>query len=71
MKNNEELIATFDVPGVRGVKRKLHYSMGMVALITVGNPPNITHAQAVSHPGKAKKVFSTLFEKLATPAASK
>ena len=69
--NNEELTVTFDVPGVYGVKCKLHYGMGMVALVSVGDPQNVTQAEAVSHPGKAKKVFSALFEKLATTTASK
>jgi pseudoazurin len=69
--NNEELTVTFDVPGVYGVKCKLHYGIGMVALISVGDPQNVTQAQAVSHPGKAKKVFTALFGQLATTTASK
>jgi pseudoazurin len=69
--NNEELTVTFDVPGVYGVKCKLHYGMGMVALVTVGDPSNVAQAEAVSHPGKAKKVFSALFGQLATTTASK
>jgi pseudoazurin len=69
--NNEELTVTFDVPGVYGVKCKLHYGMGMVALITVGDPKNVAQAEAVSHPGKAKKVFSALFGQITTTTASK
>ena len=70
-KNNEELTVTFDVPGIYGVTCKLHYGMGMVALITVGDPKNVAQAEAVSHPGKAKKVFSALFGQIATATASK
>ena len=70
-KNNEEVTVTFDVPGVYGVKCKLHYGMGMVALITVGDPKNVAQAEAVSHPGKAKKVFSALFGQIAPTTASK
>ena len=40
-----------------------HYGMGMVALVVVGTPANEDEAKAVTHPGKAKQVFSTLFGK--------
>jgi pseudoazurin len=63
---NEDLIVTFDQPGVYGVKCMPHYGMGMVALIAVGDAPNEEAARAVSHAGKAKTTFSALFEKLAT-----
>jgi hypothetical protein len=35
--------------------------MGMVALILVGNPVNLEEARAVTHPGRAKKIFEDLF----------
>ncbi len=70
-KNSEELTVSFETPGVYGVKCTLHYGMGMVALIVVGSPQNTAQAEAVGHPGKARKVFSALFEKLATSTASK
>ena len=47
--------------GVYGVKCAPHYGMGMVALIVVGNPPNLDMALSVKHPGKAKTVFGDLF----------
>ena len=46
--------------------------MGMVALVVVGTPANQDEAKAVSHPGRAKQVFATLFGKLdAARTASK
>jgi hypothetical protein len=43
--------------------------MGMVALIVVGTPSNADEARAVTHPGKARQVFATLFGKLSQTAA--
>ena len=60
-KINEKITITVDAEGVYGVKCTPHYGMGMVALIAVGNPVNLEAAQAVKHPGKAKKVFADLF----------
>ncbi|SFJ04097.1 pseudoazurin [Bosea sp. OK403] len=65
-KVNEELAITFDKPGVYGYKCKPHYGMGMVAMVVVGDAPNLDLAKAASHPGKAKQVFAALFDKLAT-----
>ena len=69
-KVNEELAITFDKPGVYGYKCKPHYSMGMVGMVVVGNPTNVDQAKAVAHPGKAKQVFATLFEKSASNLAA-
>lgn len=61
-KFNEEFTVTFDKAGVYGFKCKPHYSMGMVGLIVVGDASaNLEAAKAVTHPGKAKKVFAELF----------
>ena len=68
-KNNEDVTVTFDKPGAYGVKCMPHYGMGMVALIVVGTPGNLTEARAVPQIGKAKQVFAALFEKLPTKAA--
>jgi len=57
----KDVTVTFTAPGVYGVKCKPHYPMGMVALVVVGTPTNADEAKAVNHPGKAKKVFETLF----------
>lgn len=35
-KINEELIVTFDLPGLYGVRCKPHFAMGMVMVIAVG-----------------------------------
>ena len=51
--------------GVYGIKCAPHYGMGMVALISVGNPANLDAAKAVKQPGKAKPNFAALFEQLA------
>ena len=63
-KVNQDVAVTFDKPGVYGVKCLPHYGMGMVALIVVGAPTNEDEAKTVTHPGKAKQVFATLFGKL-------
>lgn len=60
-KLNEEITVTVTQEGIYGVKCAPHYGMGMVALIVVGEPGDTEAAQAVKHPGKAKKVFAELF----------
>jgi len=55
------ITVTFDKDGVYGVKCVPHYGMGMVALVVVGKPVNREQAEAVKQPGKAKKVFQSLF----------
>jgi pseudoazurin len=60
-KFNEEIVFTVDQEGVYGVKCAPHYAMGMVALIEVGDAPNLDEAEAVKHPGKAKTAFAELF----------
>ena len=70
-KLNQDIVVTFDKPGVYGVKCLPHYAMGMVALVVVGSPVNKEEAMAITHPGKAKQVFATLFGKLPAQTASK
>lgn len=65
-KFNEQIEITFEKPGVYGYKCRPHYAMGMVGMIVVGDPANADEAKAAKHPGKAKKVFAGLFEKLET-----
>ena len=60
-KINEEVTVTLAKEGIYGVKCAPHYGMGMVALITVGEPVNAAQAETVKHPGKAGKVFAELF----------
>lgn len=71
-KINQEVIVTFEQPGVYGIKCLPHYGMGMVAMIVVGTPANETEAKAVTHPGRARQVFVNLFGRLeATRTAAK
>ncbi len=70
-KSGEDVTVAFDKPGAYGVKCLPHYGMGMVALIVVGTPGNLAEAKAVPQTGKAKQVFSALFEKLPAQAAAK
>jgi pseudoazurin len=63
-KTSEDISVKFDQAGIYGVKCLPHYGMGMVAMIVVGKPTNIEEARAVPQVGKAKQVFTMLFEKL-------
>jgi pseudoazurin len=65
-KMSQDVVVTFDKPGVYGVRCVPHYGMGMVALIVVGNPVNEDAAKAIPQPGKAKQIFATLFQQLDT-----
>ena len=69
-KMNEEVLVTFDQPGLYGIRCKPHYGLGMVGLIAVGDAANAAEASQIKHPGKAKKVFADLFTQLGTVAAS-
>jgi pseudoazurin len=68
-KVNETVTVTFDKPGVYGIFCKPHYAMGMVALVVVGTPENEDAAKAVTHPGRARQIFASLFAKLAAQRA--
>ena len=70
-KMNEDVVVTFDKPGVYGVKCMPHYAMGMVALVVVGKPDNLEQARAVPQTGKARQTFATLFDRLTQQAAAK
>ena len=60
-KMNQPLKVKFSKPGIYGYKCLPHYGMGMVGAVVVGNASsNLAAAQKVSHPGKAKQVFSGL-----------
>lgn len=63
-KMNEEVDVVFDKTGIYGIKCKPHYSMGMVALVVVGEPTNLDAAKAVKQTGKAKQTFAALFGEL-------
>jgi pseudoazurin len=64
-KVNEEYILTVTAPGYYGVKCSPHFSMGMVALIKVGDDPaNLDAAKAVKLPAKAGERMKAAFETL-------
>lgn len=53
-KVNEEFVMTVSVPGLYGVKCSPHFSMGMVALIQVGEvPANVELVKVTKLPAKA------------------
>ena len=64
-KVSQDLVVTFDKPGVYGYRCTPHYGMGMVGIVAVGDAVSEDKAKAVSHPGKANQAFSNLFCKLA------
>jgi pseudoazurin len=62
-KMNKEVVVKFDKPGIYGIKCLPHYSMGMVALVQVGNAsPNLAafKAAAAKLPPLAKKRMTPL-----------
>ncbi len=61
-KFNKEFVLNVEKDGLYGVKCSPHYGMGMVALISVGDPVNEADAMAVKQKGKAKKRFEVIFE---------
>lgn len=62
-KMNQNLTVKFTKPGTYGYKCLPHYGMGMVGAVIVGNGgANDAQAKAVSHPGKAKQVFSSILK---------
>ena len=63
-KVNEEITITVTQEGVYGIKCQPHYAMGMVVLVVVGNPVNLEEAQAVKHPGVARKRFAAAFAEI-------
>lgn len=63
-KFGKEYVLSADIEGVYGFKCSPHYGMGMVALISVGNPVNLEVARKVKHKGKGKKRFKDAFTKL-------
>ncbi|ANH08308.1 pseudoazurin [Shinella sp. HZN7] len=65
-KVNEEYVLTVTEPGYYGLKCSPHFSMGMVALIRVGDTPsNLEAAEAVKLPAKAAERMKAAFETLA------
>ncbi|WP_439623652.1 pseudoazurin [Shinella sp.] len=70
-KVNQEYVLTVSEPGFYGVKCSPHYSMGMVALIRVGDgSPNLDAAKAVKLPKKAAERMTAAFDTLAAAAVN-
>jgi len=63
-KFNDEYVLTAETEGVYGIKCSPHYGMGMIALISIGEPVNLEEAKAVKQKGKAKARFADAFAKL-------
>ncbi|THK39206.1 pseudoazurin [Ensifer sp. MPMI2T] len=65
-KVNEEYVMTVTAPGIYGVKCSPHFSMGMVALIQVGDvPANVEVVKAVNLPKKADERMKAALAALA------
>ena len=61
-KINDEYVLTVTEEGVYGVKCTPHFSMGMVALIQVGDAPaNLEEAKGAKMPKKASERFEPIF----------
>lgn len=61
---NKDFTITVTEEGVYGVKCAPHYSMGMIALISVGEPTNLAEAMAVKLPNKAQERMLPMLESL-------
>lgn len=65
-KASQETIITFTVPGAYGLKCAPHFTMGMVALVIVGDAPaNLDAVRAVKTPKPAQTRFDAMFAQLA------
>jgi pseudoazurin len=65
-KSGQELVVTFTVPGVYGLKCMPHYAMGMVAVVDVGGDvSNLDALKAVKNPKPAQARFDKAFAELA------
>ena len=64
-KNNKEVAITFDTPGVYLYQCTPHKSMGMIALVVVGDDTsNIEDVAKAKARGKSKKKLKTLIGEL-------
>lgn len=62
----KELVVTFTAPGAYGIKCAPHFSMGMVALVVVGDTPaDLDALKAVKLPKKAKERVDAVIDQLA------
>ena len=63
----KEVAVTFTAPGVYGVKCSPHYAMGMVALIVVGDGPDLEQAKTAKLPKKARERIDAAIATAETP----
>jgi pseudoazurin len=63
----KEVVVTFTVPGAYGVKCSPHFAMGMVALVVVGDAPDLEQAKAAKLPKKARERLDVAIAAAATP----
>tara|TARA_B100001093_G_scaffold519126_1_gene606597 strand:+ start:820 stop:1290 length:471 start_codon:yes stop_codon:yes gene_type:complete len=64
-KNNAEVAITFDVPGVYLYQCTPHATMGMIALVVVGDDTsNIDAIKKMKMRGKSKKKFKKLLKEI-------
>jgi len=64
-KINEEVRVTLDREGVWVIRCKPHYALGMIAVLSAGQPANLDAAKAIKAPGKAGKVLPDLLAQVA------
>ncbi len=63
-KTGQDLTVKFDRPGIYGYRCAIHYTMGMVGLVIVGDPVNEDAVRKVAQPRDAKARFDQLFTAL-------
>lgn len=63
----KEVVVTFTIPGVYGVKCTPHFTMGMVALIVVGDAPDLEQAKTAKLPKKARERIDAAVTTFETP----
>ena len=63
----KEVAVTFTAPGVYGVKCSPHFAMGMVALIVVGDVPDLEQAKTAKLPKKARERIDAAIATAETP----
>lgn len=67
-KMGQEVVVTFTVPGAYGVKCTPHFTMGMVALIVVGDAPaNLEQAKTAKMVKKARERMDAAIAAFETP----
>lgn len=61
---NRPVTITLTQEGLWGIKSMPYYGMGMVALIQVGEPVNLSEAMSVPHSPRATARLAPMFEKV-------